>query len=51
MGFKIPYGTGNQQPKLKQVFPERSRHRSLKYFAEKLQQSEFQAKITGIKQQ
>ena len=33
------------------VFPERSRHRSLKYFAEKLQQPEFQAKITGIKQQ
>ena len=43
--------SGNQQPKLKQVFPERSRHRTLKYFAEKLQQPEFQAKITGIKQQ
>jgi hypothetical protein len=41
----------NQQQKLKQVFPERSRHRSLKYFAEKLQQPEFQAKITGIKHQ
>jgi hypothetical protein len=35
----------------KSVFPERSRHRSLKYFAEKLQQPEFQAKITGIKHQ
>jgi hypothetical protein len=35
----------------RKVFPERSRHRSLKYFAEKLQQPEFQAKITGIKQQ
>jgi hypothetical protein len=33
--------SGNQQPKLKQIFPERSRHRSLKYFAEKLQQPEF----------
>jgi hypothetical protein len=29
----------------------KERHRSLKYFAEKLQQPEFQAKITGIKQQ
>jgi hypothetical protein len=35
----------------RKVFPERSRHRWLKYFAEKLQQPEFQAKITGIKEQ
>jgi hypothetical protein len=33
---------------LKKVFPEKSRHRSLKYFAEKLQQPEFQAKTADL---
>jgi hypothetical protein len=35
----------------RKVFPERSRHRSLKYFAERLHQPAFQAKIISIKQQ